>query len=116
MRTRSATENCRAGKVSLSTNVNVPAPVLCQFAEPEAQQDAVFHPGVDHPAPVDLLGGADLALRECVPEFEKCRARFRIMLDLAQRARRSIESFRDCMRGKYKGNAEVRSQKAEVKP
>ena len=45
----------------------------------------MLHPGVDHPAAVDLFGGADLALGECVAEFEKCRTRLGIVLDLAQR-------------------------------
>ena len=42
-----------------------------QFAETEAEQDALLHPGIDDPAVVDFLGGADLAASQCGAEGEK---------------------------------------------
>ena len=57
---------------------------LHQFAQAEAQQNAVFHPGVDPPAAVDLFGRADFALGECVAELEKGRTRLGVVFDLAE--------------------------------
>ena len=73
---------------------------LGQFAQPEAQQNAVFHPGVDHPAAVDFFGGADLALGEGVTEFEKCRTRLGIVFDFAQRGQTFDGSFQGLHAGK----------------
>ena len=54
-------------------------------AKAESEQDALLDPGVDRPAAVNLLGGANFALRELVAEFKKGFARFGIVLDFTQR-------------------------------
>ena len=68
---------------------------LRQFAQPESQQNAVFHPSVYHPSAVDLFRRADLALSKRIAEFKKHLARFGIMLDLAQ--------GRETLDGRFKG-------------
>ena len=56
---------------------------LNKFAEPKAQQNAVFHPGIDYPASVDFLGCPNFTLREGVTEFKKCRTCLGIVFDFA---------------------------------
>src|SRR5215469_5201859 len=58
---------------------------LGQFAQPEAEQDALLHPGIHSPMAIDLFRGAYLALRERIAKFEESLASFRLLLHLAHR-------------------------------
>jgi hypothetical protein len=49
---------------------------LLQLAEAEAEQDALFDPGIDDPASVNFLGGANLAASQSGAEVEKRWAGF----------------------------------------
>jgi hypothetical protein len=60
-------------------------PHRAEFAQPKAQQDALFHPGIDLPLTIDLFRGANLSLRELLAELQKSLACVRILFHFAQR-------------------------------
>ena len=60
---------------------------FAEFSQAKAQQNALFHPGVDFPLSVDLFGGANFSLRELLAEIEESLARFGIAFYLAQRGK-----------------------------
>ncbi len=69
----------------MSTKESAGVAHRAEFAQPKAQQDALFHPGIDFPLAVDFFSGANLALGELFAKLEKSLARVRILFHLAQR-------------------------------
>ena len=58
---------------------------LAEFAEAKAKQNALLHPDIHYPLPIDLFRGANLALGKFVAKIHEDLARIGIALNFEER-------------------------------